>query len=52
MMQSNSDFIPNFAKLAAPLRELTEKKRPIRMEQSTSNSLQSPDCQIQATHTA
>ena len=25
MMQSNSDFIPNFAKLAAPLRELTKK---------------------------
>ena len=26
MMQSNSDFIPNFAKLAAPLRELMKKK--------------------------
>ena len=25
MMQSNSDFIPNFARLAAPLRELTKK---------------------------
>ena len=33
-MQSNSDFIPNFAKLAAPLRELTKKKSPIRVEQS------------------
>ena len=52
MMQSNSDFIPNFAKLAAPLRELTKKKRPIRVEQSTPNSLRSPDCQIQATHAA
>jgi len=27
MMQSNADFIPGFAQLAAPLRELTKKDR-------------------------
>ena len=39
MMQSNSGFHPQLRQVSGPTERINEKKRPIRVEQSTPNSL-------------